>query len=141
GAGASTTTGFGGSAGFGGSVLRPRVATTRGSCRGGSTTGGGGSTAGGGGSATAGAVSTAGAAATVCDSGADGSASGAGAAAGFTVFTRRGGGSAGAVGFGGSRALPAAAGFLPFATRVSAEMLPPRSRMLRRFAGRSTHPP
>jgi hypothetical protein len=39
---------------------------------------------------------------------------GATAIAGFAVFTRRGGGSTGAAGFGGSGAFFAGAGFLPF---------------------------
>jgi len=42
---------------------------------------------------------------------------------GFAVFTRRGGGSAGAAGFGGSAAFFAGAGFLPLATGVSANIV------------------
>ena len=58
-------------------------------------------------------------------------------ATGFAVFTRRGGGSAGAAGFCGSAAFLPGAGFLPLTAGVSAKMLPPGSWMLRCFASRS----
>jgi hypothetical protein len=60
-------------------------------------------------------------------------------ATGFAVFTRRGGGSTGAIGFGGSGAFFAGAGFLPFWTGVSAKMSPVGSVMRRCFASRSTN--
>ena len=60
--------------------------------------------------------------------------------AGFTVFTRRGGGSIGATGFGGSGAFFAGAGFLPlFGAGVSAKMSPVGSAMFRCLASRSTN--
>ena len=70
-------------------------------------------------------------------------ASGSGAiaaATGLAVFTSRGGGNTGAVGFGGSGAFLAVAGlFLPLATGVSAKMSPVGSWMLRCLARRSTN--
>jgi hypothetical protein len=57
----------------------------------------------------------------------------------LTVFTRRGGGSTGAAGFGGSAAFLAGAGFLPLTAGVSANMSPPGSAMLRCRARRSTN--
>jgi hypothetical protein len=68
-----------------------------------------------------------------------GSGSGAAAGAAFTVFTRRGGGSTGAAGFGGSDAFLAGAGLLPLTAGVSAKMSPPGSAMLRWRARRSTN--
>src|SRR6185295_9167643 len=68
-----------------------------------------------------------------------GSGSATGAATGLTVFTRRGGGSAGAAGLTGSAAFFAGVPFLPLAAGVSANMLLPGSEMLRCRATRSTN--
>ena len=68
-----------------------------------------------------------------------GSGNGAAAGAAFTVFTRRGGGSTAAAGFGGSAAFLPGAGFLPLGAGVSANMSPPGSAMLRCRARRSTN--
>jgi hypothetical protein len=67
------------------------------------------------------------------------SAIGAGAATGFTVLTRRGGGSIGAAGFGGSGAFLAGSGFLPLCTGVSAKMSPVGNVILRCLERRSTN--
>ena len=127
--GASTTgaSSTGGAAATGGASTAGGASTRGGSGGGGASTG----AAGGGASATAGGG---GGAAT----GAAGSAAGC---TGFTVFTRRGGPSTGAVGFGGS-AFFCAVAFLALAfggAGVSANMSPPGSEMPRCRAMRSTN--
>jgi hypothetical protein len=57
----------------------------------------------------------------------------------LTVLTNRGGGRAGAAGFGGSGAFLAVVGFLPLATGVSAKMSPVGRAMPRWRASRSTN--
>jgi hypothetical protein len=62
-----------------------------------------------------------------------------GTGAGLAVFTRRGGGSTGAAGLGGSGAFFAGALFLPLTTGVSAKMSPPGREIFRCRASRSTN--
>jgi hypothetical protein len=69
-----------------------------------------------------------------------GSGSGGGAVTtGFTVFTSRGGGSAGAAGFGGSGAFLAGAPLRAFGAGVSEKMSPVGRTTFRWRASRSTN--
>jgi hypothetical protein len=106
------------------------------------STGSGTTTAGGSGSWLTGS-STAGAAATGAGAGAGADVGGTGAAegaAGLAVFTRRGGASVEAAGFGGSAFFPLAGFFSPgFGAGPSANMSPPGSVMPRSRARRSTN--
>ena len=98
------------------------------------STGSTGSTIGGGGSRTGSSTGGGG-------GGADTSTSATGTATGggLIVLTRRGGGRAGAVGFGGSGAFLAGVPFRPLTTGASAKMSPDGSEILRCRANRSTN--
>ena len=122
--GASTGAGDGSAASAGGGSS---IATAGAGGASDTTTGSGSGAGGGAGSASSNSGSTA-------------SVSGVAATTGLAVFTRRGGGSAGAAGLTGSGAFLACAPFLPpLGAGVSAKMSPVGSAMLRWRASRSTN--